>query len=105
MYIFFLCLEKVGSCPAVPTGRWICSPTCSTDSDCRGSKKCCRNRCGALACQTPDVELVGSVDTAYQPKQPNDTDLPNDNNNYNNSNNNNNNNGFNPGNPFLSNNH
>ncbi|XP_015589777.1 waprin-Phi1 [Cephus cinctus] len=48
--------EKSGSCPTVPTGRWICSPTCSTDGDCRGARKCCKNRCGALTCQKPEIE-------------------------------------------------
>lgn len=49
-------LEKPGSCPAIPKGRWICSSTCSVDSDCRGTMKCCKNRCGAMACQKPDIQ-------------------------------------------------
>ncbi|XP_033332443.1 WAP four-disulfide core domain protein 2 [Megalopta genalis] len=52
--------EKAGYCPAVPKGRWVCSPTCNIDSDCRGSLKCCRNRCGALTCQKPDLEVLES---------------------------------------------
>ncbi|XP_017794951.1 PREDICTED: perlwapin-like isoform X2 [Habropoda laboriosa] len=51
-----------GSCPAVPKGRWVCSPTCSVDTDCKGTLKCCKNRCGALACQKPDVEVIESLD-------------------------------------------
>ncbi|XP_076642588.1 antileukoproteinase [Halictus rubicundus] len=58
---------KPGSCPAVPKGRWVCSPTCSSDGDCRGTRKCCKNRCGALACQEPDVEKVESVDMSVVP--------------------------------------
>lgn len=40
---------KPGRCPA-PSGPWVCSSRCSNDSDCRGKQKCCKNRCGALAC-------------------------------------------------------
>lgn len=50
--------EKPGSCPSVPTGRWVCSSTCSSDSDCRADLKCCKNRCGALACQKPEIEVT-----------------------------------------------
>ncbi|XP_076278882.1 WAP four-disulfide core domain protein 2 isoform X2 [Lasioglossum baleicum] len=67
--------EKPGSCPAVPKGRWVCSPTCSVDNDCRGTLKCCKNRCGALACQKPDLEVVESVELPVPditlPKNPN----------------------------------
>ncbi|XP_078050936.1 WAP four-disulfide core domain protein 2 [Augochlora pura] len=72
--------EKAGSCPAVPTGRWVCSPTCSVDSDCRGTLKCCRNRCGALACQKPDVEAVesGGFPVASFPENPNIFRNPNE---------------------------
>ncbi|XP_034191344.1 antileukoproteinase [Osmia lignaria lignaria] len=59
--------EKPGSCPAVPKGRWVCSPTCSVDSDCRGTLKCCKNRCGALACQKPDIEIVESLEIPVVP--------------------------------------
>ncbi|XP_033347329.1 waprin-Phi1-like [Bombus vosnesenskii] len=55
-------IEKPGSCPAKPKGRWVCSPTCSVDNDCRGTMKCCKNRCGALACQKPDVEVAEFAD-------------------------------------------
>ncbi|XP_017880212.1 WAP four-disulfide core domain protein 2-like [Ceratina calcarata] len=48
--------EKPGNCPAVPKGRWVCSPTCTVDADCRGKLKCCINRCGAMACQPPELE-------------------------------------------------
>ncbi|XP_047352648.1 WAP four-disulfide core domain protein 2-like [Vespa velutina] len=47
---------KQGSCPIIPTGRWICTSTCRSDGDCRGIKKCCQNRCGALACQNPEPD-------------------------------------------------
>ncbi|KYN43008.1 Waprin-Phi1 [Trachymyrmex septentrionalis] len=47
--------EKPGSCPSVPTGRWVCTSTCNGDNDCKGTLKCCKNRCGALACQKPEV--------------------------------------------------
>ncbi|KAJ8921320.1 hypothetical protein NQ315_002934 [Exocentrus adspersus] len=47
-------LEKPGSCPNPPKGPWVCSNRCGQDSDCRGKKKCCRNRCGAMACVTPE---------------------------------------------------
>ncbi|CAK9797323.1 unnamed protein product [Anthophora plagiata] len=59
--------EKPGSCPAVPKGRWVCSPTCSVDTDCRGTLKCCKNRCGALTCQKVDVEVVESPDIPIVP--------------------------------------
>ncbi|KRT83607.1 hypothetical protein AMK59_4258 [Oryctes borbonicus] len=44
---------KRGFCPSHPTGPWICSNRCLVDGDCRGSKKCCKNRCGAMECMTP----------------------------------------------------
>ncbi|GAB1869151.1 Phosphoinositide 3-kinase adapter protein 1 [Camponotus japonicus] len=59
--------EKPGSCPSIPTGRWVCSSTCNSDNDCRGSLKCCKNRCGALACQKPVVETLESIETPIQP--------------------------------------
>ncbi|KAI4491031.1 hypothetical protein M0802_010534 [Mischocyttarus mexicanus] len=54
-------IVKQGSCPVIPTGRWICASTCRSDGDCRGIKKCCKNRCGALACQNPEVEYEPAV--------------------------------------------
>ncbi|XP_018323209.1 WAP four-disulfide core domain protein 2-like [Agrilus planipennis] len=48
---------KPGTCPSKPRGRWICSSRCSTDRDCGGNKKCCKNRCGARACMKPEEEL------------------------------------------------
>ncbi|KAF2894491.1 hypothetical protein ILUMI_11691 [Ignelater luminosus] len=42
--------EKPGTCPEQPEGPWVCSSRCSKDADCRGAKKCCKNRCGAMAC-------------------------------------------------------
>ncbi|XP_043522300.1 waprin-Phi1-like isoform X1 [Frieseomelitta varia] len=59
--------EKPGSCPAEPKGRWVCSSTCSVDNHCRGTLKCCKNRCGALACQKPDVEVIESLDIPLVP--------------------------------------
>ncbi|CAK9831789.1 unnamed protein product [Anthophora retusa] len=60
--------EKPGSCPAVPKGRWVCSPTCSVDTDCRGTLKCCKNRCGALTCQKVEVEVVESPELVPLPE-------------------------------------
>ncbi|XP_011306754.1 waprin-Phi1-like [Fopius arisanus] len=80
-------IVKPGSCPETPTGRWICTPTCTTDGDCRAAKKCCRNRCGVLACQKPDAEITEPVDMAYQPEPK----IPDDGNSGD----------FNPNNPFL----
>ncbi|KAB0800821.1 hypothetical protein PPYR_06560 [Photinus pyralis] len=37
-------------CPASPSGPWVCTSTCSSDKDCRGKRKCCKNRCGAHVC-------------------------------------------------------
>lgn len=54
-YIFFYS-EKVGSCPIAPTGPWICTGRCSRDSDCKRTYKCCKNRCGALACMAPEID-------------------------------------------------
>ncbi|KAG8319507.1 hypothetical protein J6590_090587 [Homalodisca vitripennis] len=49
---------KSGVCPAKPTGPWVCSNRCAMDSDCRGRLKCCRNRCGALACVAPETAVM-----------------------------------------------
>jgi len=54
------CTEKPGSCPSVPSGRWVCSSTCNSDNDCKGNLKCCKNRCGALACQKPEIQVLES---------------------------------------------
>ena len=70
--------EKPGSCPAVPKGRWVCSPTCSVDNDCRGTLKCCKNRCGALACQKPEVEVVESAEIPFGPPPENPYNVPRD---------------------------
>ncbi|KAJ9581875.1 hypothetical protein L9F63_003768 [Diploptera punctata] len=48
--------EKPGYCPNPPKGPWVCSSTCSVDVECRDRAKCCRNRCGALRCTTPESE-------------------------------------------------
>ncbi|XP_012525013.1 waprin-Phi1 [Monomorium pharaonis] len=61
---------KPGVCPSIPTGRWVCSSTCSSDNDCKGNLKCCKNRCGALACQKPDAETFESVSVPNQPNVP-----------------------------------
>ncbi|XP_019869973.1 WAP four-disulfide core domain protein 2 [Aethina tumida] len=47
---------KSGYCPNPPTGPWVCTSRCSIDKDCHGSKKCCKNRCGAMACVKPETE-------------------------------------------------
>lgn len=54
--------DKPGYCPGKPTGPWICSSRCSLDTDCRGEKKCCKNRCGALACVTPEKQIIDPVE-------------------------------------------
>ncbi|XP_012268054.2 waprin-Phi1-like [Athalia rosae] len=53
---------KRGSCSAIPTGRWVCTPTCSSDGDCPGVRKCCKNRCGAMVCQKPEAEVMASME-------------------------------------------
>ncbi|XP_063824402.1 WAP four-disulfide core domain protein 2-like [Ostrinia nubilalis] len=52
----FLTLVKKGSCPEYPRGVWVCSHSCTGDSDCPRALKCCPNRCGALTCQRPESE-------------------------------------------------
>ncbi|CAH2070894.1 unnamed protein product, partial [Iphiclides podalirius] len=49
----FVDYMKKGSCPEYPKGPWMCSHTCTTDSDCARALKCCRNRCGVFTCQQP----------------------------------------------------
>ncbi|KAB0800820.1 hypothetical protein PPYR_06559 [Photinus pyralis] len=44
---------KTGTCPSTPTGPWVCTSVCSNDSHCPGSRKCCKNRCGAFTCTNP----------------------------------------------------
>ncbi|XP_026737207.1 waprin-Phi1-like [Trichoplusia ni] len=53
----FVDLVKPGLCPEYPRGPWICTHTCTSDSDCPRTLKCCPNRCGAQACQKPDLVL------------------------------------------------
>ncbi|XP_066582941.1 uncharacterized protein [Prorops nasuta] len=60
--------ENPGSCPAYPTGPWVCSSTCTVDSDCKGIKKCCRNRCGAFTCQNSESDVINSVDDSTEPQ-------------------------------------
>ncbi|XP_072939938.1 whey acidic protein-like isoform X2 [Epargyreus clarus] len=52
----FVNLVKDGRCPEYPRGPWVCSHTCTGDSDCPRKLKCCPNRCGALTCQKPEAE-------------------------------------------------
>ncbi|CAK1599091.1 unnamed protein product [Parnassius mnemosyne] len=52
----FTTLVKKGRCPEYPRGPWVCSHTCTSDSDCPRTLKCCPNRCGALTCQKPDPD-------------------------------------------------
>ncbi|KAG5336534.1 WAP1 protein, partial [Acromyrmex charruanus] len=59
--------EKPGSCPSVPTGRWVCTSTCNSDNDCKGTLKCCKNRCGALACQKPEIQVPNFVENPIEP--------------------------------------
>lgn len=47
---------KKGRCPEEPRGAWVCSDTCTGDSDCPRTLKCCPNRCGALKCQRPEFD-------------------------------------------------
>ncbi|RZC33556.1 waprin-Rha1 [Asbolus verrucosus] len=51
----YLRRDKPGNCPEEPNGPWVCSSRCAYDSDCRGRKKCCQNRCGAMACTKPEI--------------------------------------------------
>lgn len=68
---------KKGRCPDNPRGAWICTDSCTGDSDCVRTLKCCRNRCGALACQKPDPEPETTVaPTTLAPVVP-DALLPN----------------------------
>ncbi|XP_025099229.1 WAP four-disulfide core domain protein 2-like isoform X1 [Pomacea canaliculata] len=47
---------KSGQCPVLPPdSSGICASNCQSDSDCDDDLKCCRNPCGALTCQSPDV--------------------------------------------------
>lgn len=52
----FVHLVKKGNCPEFPRGPWICSHTCTGDSDCPRALKCCHNRCGVLTCQKPEID-------------------------------------------------
>ncbi|CAH2244792.1 waprin-Phi1-like [Pararge aegeria] len=52
----FVTLVKAGKCPEFPRGVWVCSHSCTGDSDCPRALKCCPNRCGALTCQRAEVE-------------------------------------------------
>lgn len=61
--LFLLFSVKTGRCPNNPRGAWICADSCTGDSDCARALKCCRNRCGALACQKPDPEPDTTVPT------------------------------------------
>lgn len=52
-FFYFTLLVKPGFCSSNPTGPWVCSNRCSVDGDCRGKRKCCKNRCGAMECAIP----------------------------------------------------
>ncbi|KAL4720382.1 hypothetical protein ACJJTC_013569, partial [Scirpophaga incertulas] len=52
----FVTLVKNGRCPEYPRGAWVCTHTCTSDSDCPRLLKCCSNRCGALTCQRPEAD-------------------------------------------------
>lgn len=54
---------KKGRCPDNARGAWICTDSCTGDSDCVRTLKCCRNRCGALTCLKPDPEAETTVPT------------------------------------------
>ncbi|KPJ05968.1 Whey acidic protein [Papilio machaon] len=58
----FITLVKKGRCPEYPRGPWVCSHTCTSDSDCPRALKCCPNRCGALTCQKPDPDEPTDVE-------------------------------------------
>ncbi|XP_059049741.1 waprin-Phi1-like [Achroia grisella] len=52
----FVNFVKKGRCPEFPRGVWVCTHTCTGDSDCPRALKCCPNRCGALTCQKPEAD-------------------------------------------------
>ncbi|RVE44186.1 hypothetical protein evm_011141 [Chilo suppressalis] len=54
----FVTLVKKGRCPEYPHGVWVCTHSCTGDSDCPRTLKCCPNRCGALTCQRPESDEV-----------------------------------------------
>ncbi|CAH0407479.1 unnamed protein product [Chilo suppressalis] len=54
----FGCDLKKGRCPEYPHGVWVCTHSCTGDSDCPRTLKCCPNRCGALTCQRPESDEV-----------------------------------------------
>ncbi|XP_020662661.1 waprin-Thr1 isoform X2 [Pogona vitticeps] len=49
--------EKPGSCPSVMLGGipqlGICLEMCQSDTQCKGTWKCCRNGCGKNICMEP----------------------------------------------------
>lgn len=53
---FVFCLTvprpKLGECPKGNdlAGKSGCTFDCTTDFDCKGRKKCCKNRCGSTNC-------------------------------------------------------
>ncbi|KAJ0178630.1 hypothetical protein K1T71_005405 [Dendrolimus kikuchii] len=54
-------LVKEGRCPEYPRGPWICTHTCTGDSDCPRTLKCCANRCGALTCMKPESDRTTTL--------------------------------------------
>ncbi|KAL0882650.1 hypothetical protein ABMA27_001085 [Loxostege sticticalis] len=61
----FTTLVKKGRCPEFPRGVWVCSHSCTGDSDCPRALKCCPNRCGALTCQKPDADEASPAAVPY----------------------------------------
>ena len=56
---------KAGTCPSLTGLAGICVELCGSDSDCPGSKKCCRHDCGRT-CQNP-IPAVQSEGTCPVP--------------------------------------
>ncbi|XP_049870018.1 WAP four-disulfide core domain protein 2-like [Pectinophora gossypiella] len=54
-------LVKAGHCPENPQGVWVCAHSCTGDSDCPRTLKCCHNRCGALRCMKPEYHEDNTV--------------------------------------------
>ncbi|XP_022088691.1 WAP four-disulfide core domain protein 2-like isoform X1 [Acanthaster planci] len=57
---------KPGLCPAVRSDRaGTCKHVCTTDFDCHGNQKCCKNVCGT-ACQRPVIVGELEEDAPYR---------------------------------------
>ncbi|CAG9122693.1 unnamed protein product [Plutella xylostella] len=50
----YIGVQKPGTCPAADSAGWAaaCVAACDKDSQCDGTKRCCRHECGA-SCQEP----------------------------------------------------